>query len=68
MHSVAGEIVELAEAQAFSPLHKPESQSSTWILVDCIDVIVHILSEDGRKYYDLDNLWGDAKQVEWQEK
>jgi ribosome-associated protein len=64
MRSVAQDIVELADAQKFSPLKKPESESGTWILVDCVDVIVHIFSEDGRRYYDLDNLWGDAKRVQ----
>jgi ribosome-associated protein len=68
MRSVAADIVELADAQAFAPLHKPEAESDTWILVDCIDVIVHILSDDGRRYYDLDNLWGDAKRVQWEQK
>jgi ribosome-associated protein len=66
MRSVADDIVELADAQDFSPLKKPDSQSSTWILVDCVDVIVHLFSEEGRRYYDLDNLWGDAKRVEWE--
>ena len=67
MRTVADDIVELAESKQFSPLHKPQAESGTWILVDCIDVIVHIFSEDGRQYYDLDNLWGDAKRVEWEE-
>ena len=68
MRSVADEVVELAETQAFAPLNKPESESGTWILVDCIDVIVHVFSDDGRRYYDLDNLWGDAKRVDWEQK
>jgi len=66
MRTVANDIVELGETQNFSPLHKPESESETWILVDCIDVIVHVFSEDGRRYYDLDNLWGDTKQIDWE--
>ena len=47
-------------------MSRSDTDSSTWILVDCVDVIVHIFSEDARHFYDLDNLWGDAKRVEWE--
>lgn len=35
-----------------------------WVLVDFGDVVVHILQETARDYYDLDGLWIDAKRVE----
>ncbi len=38
---------------------------STWVLVDYVDVIIHIFNEDSRKYYDLELLWGDAPRLEW---
>ena len=31
-----------------------------------VDVVCHVFSQEGRMYYDLDNLWGDAKRVEWE--
>ena len=34
--------------------------------MDFVDVVVHVFSQDARQFYDLDNLWGDAKRVEWQ--
>jgi ribosome-associated protein len=67
MRTVADEIVELAEAQKFKPLSESGFDSATWVLVDCVDVIIHLFNEDSRRYYDLDNLWGDAKPVEWRE-
>jgi ribosome-associated protein len=66
MRTVADDIVELAEARNFKPLSESGLDSATWVLVDCVDVIVHIFNQDSRQYYDLDNLWGDAKRVEWQ--
>ncbi|HEY7090418.1 MAG TPA: ribosome silencing factor [Tepidisphaeraceae bacterium] len=65
MRSVADDVVELAEAQNFRPLHESGLDGATWILVDCVDVIVHFFNEDARHYYDLENLWGDAKHVDW---
>jgi ribosome-associated protein len=40
---------------------------TNWVVLDYFDVMVHIMSEDSRANYDLENLWGDAKEVEWAE-
>jgi ribosome-associated protein len=37
-----------------------------WAVIDYFDVVVHIFTEDSRKYYDLELLWGDAPRVNWQ--
>lgn len=34
-----------------------------WILIDGGDVIVHIFHEDIRRFYDIENLWADAKRL-----
>jgi len=44
-------------------LGKEGYETGQWILVDFGDVIVHILQEVARDYYDLDGLWIDAKKV-----
>lgn len=36
-----------------------------WIVVDLIDVVVHMFLEESRKFYDLELLWGDSPSVEW---
>ncbi len=39
--------------------------SEVWILMDYVDVVVHIFDRDRREYYDLELLWGDAPKIEW---
>jgi len=65
MRTVIDEVAELGQKQNFAPMSTAGYEGETWILVDCVDVIVHVFNSDARQYYDLDNLWGDAKRVEW---
>lgn len=37
-----------------------------WILLDYQDIIVHIFHEEARQFYQLEELWADAKQLEFQ--
>ena len=39
--------------------------NATWILLDFVDVLVHIFMPEHREYYDLELLWGDAPRIEW---
>ena len=66
MRTVAEQIEELGTPRNYDAFSRSGYEGESWILVDFIDVIVHVFRQDARVYYDLDNLWGDAKKVEWQ--
>lgn len=38
--------------------------NSQWVAMDYTDVLVHIFLPEARQFYDLDNLWQDAKVTE----
>jgi len=40
--------------------HTEGYKVAQWILIDYVDVVVHIFSPDNRSYYGLEDLWGDA--------
>ncbi|MEO0094780.1 MAG: ribosome silencing factor [candidate division WOR-3 bacterium] len=45
------------------PNHIEGLEGGGWILLDYIDVIVHIFSKEAREFYGLERLWGDAPQI-----
>jgi ribosome-associated protein len=42
-------------------------RSAEWIVMDFVDVVVHIFDEVHRRYYDLELIWGEAPRVRWRE-
>ncbi len=67
MRSVAEEVMEMAQQRGDRALSTNGLDGGSWICADFIDMVLHIFSPEARLYYDLDNLWGDARRVEWQE-
>ena len=49
------------------PAHSEGKADSRWVVLDYVDVIVHIMHQEMRDLYGLEDLWGDAKLVEWAE-
>ena len=54
-HALAGE--------GIRPSHVEGGPEASWVLMDYIDVVVHIFDEQARSYYSLDRLWGDAPGI-----
>lgn len=67
MRTVCDDVDELAEKLGFGSFHRSGYEGQTWIAVDFVDVVVHVFSHEARLYYDLENLWGDAKRIDWRE-
>jgi ribosome-associated protein len=44
--------------------HSDGATEGRWVVLDYIDVIVHIFDEETREIYSLETLWGDAEKVE----
>jgi ribosome-associated protein len=63
LRDVAG-IVE--EEHGVKPVHTEGKADTRWVVLDFIDVMVHVMDAELRDYYGLEDLWKDAKEVEWQ--
>lgn len=40
--------------------------ASQWIVLDYLDVVIHIFHREKRSFYSLEDLWGDAPRIEWE--
>lgn len=67
MASVVADIEEMGAPMGFKPITQSGLDGESWIVQDFVHAVVHVFSHTARQFYDLDNLWGDAKTVEWQE-
>jgi len=43
------------------PWHVEGSDNAEWVLLDYVNVVVHVFQKHIRDYYDIEGLWGDAK-------
>ena len=59
-------VVQMREQHGMKPLIVDGSFDSQWIIVNFPNVLVHVLSEEKREYYSLEELWGDAPVVPWE--
>lgn len=51
--------------EAGEPAHHVEGhRGGTWVLLDFSSVVVHVFTDEARKFYDLERLWGDAQVVD----
>lgn len=43
------------------PISREGKQMGEWVLLDYVNVVVHVFLEDKRRFYDIEGLWGDAE-------
>ena len=46
------------------PWHREGQEHRQWVLLDYVDLVVHVFNPEKRAYYDLERLWGDAPREE----
>ncbi len=65
MRTVADHIIEEAEQMDQKVWRVAGRESGDWILLDFVDVVVHIFNNELRRFYDLELIWGEAPRVKW---
>ena len=67
LKAIASEIeIHLREDHAIRPVAIDGFPASQWIVLDYLEVVVHVFHRDKRAFYSLEDLWGDATRVAWE--
>lgn len=68
VRTIAEEIQRALKNLGVRPARREGEAEATWILLDFVDVVVHVFGEKEREFYDLERLWRDAPKIEWEQK
>ncbi|MGB5025115.1 MAG: ribosome silencing factor [Saprospiraceae bacterium] len=63
--AIAGNVERRVKTEMGQRAHSEGQIGARWVLVDFFDVVVHVFDKDTRKYYELEDLWSDAKFTEY---
>lgn len=65
VRSLADELEVKLKAEGAAPAGVEGYRSNSWILLDYTNVVVHIFTQEGRDFYDLDRMWADGTDTQW---
>ncbi|MES2996274.1 MAG: ribosome silencing factor [Verrucomicrobiota bacterium] len=67
LRAILREVAErVDEEHGVKPVHAEGKADTRWVVLDFIDVMVHVMDQEMRDFYALEELWKDAKEVPWQ--
>jgi ribosome-associated protein len=63
--AIADHLLYTADTNGFRKHHMEGYDEGSWILIDYVDLVVHIFLPDTREYYNLEMLWSDVPRIEY---
>ena len=63
LQAISDEVDQQLSSIGQRPAHVEGYNQAEWILLDYVDFVVHIFSENARRFYDLERLWKSAKHI-----
>jgi ribosome-associated protein len=66
LRAITREVAGIVEKETGAkPVNTEGKVDSRWVVLDYIDVMIHVMHEEMRDFYGLEELWADAKEPEW---
>ena len=66
MRSILNHVEDLGATRGFQAFRSNTDDRASWVLVDFVDVVVHLFEPNTRAHYDLETLWPDARKIQWE--
>ena len=64
VEAIADKVIDLVrDKTGVKPYHIEGKDNTEWILIDFVDVVVHIFLQQARSFYQLEALWADAERI-----
>ena len=67
VRAIVDEIQKQLRATGGRPSHVEGDRHAEWVLLDCFDFVVHVFTQEMRRFYDLERLWGKATRIEFRD-
>ncbi|MDE6615345.1 MAG: ribosome silencing factor [Lachnospiraceae bacterium] len=64
VQALVDNVEEKMNQSGFIMKRKEGNRSSTWVLLDFGDIVVHVFNNEDRLFYDLERIWSDGKTVD----
>jgi ribosome-associated protein len=65
VHRIQDAVEERLRGHGVRPARREGERYGRWILLDYLDIVVHVFREEERSFYDLERLWKDVEFVDW---
>ena len=62
--AIVDEVEEKMRLAGYKPARREGTREGRWVLLDYVDIVVHIQHQDERDFYALDRLWRDCPMIE----
>jgi ribosome-associated protein len=63
VNAIVDEVEEKMRAAGYKPARREGAREGRWVLLDYVDIVVHVQHQDERNFYALDRLWRDCPLV-----
>lgn len=67
VRAIADHVIDELKKQGARPAHVEGLSAGSWVLIDYIDLVVHVFHHQARAFYQLETLWGDAPAVPFED-
>ena len=61
--AIADEVDKRMRDEGVRSWHTEGYRSLNWVLIDFVDIVVHVFKKESREFYNLEKLWGDAPVI-----